>query len=316
MKTDYCFYCGAEYQWDSATTPSTLFSYKVCQGCVKLWQSSGSHASFYRKARTGVPAIPIQSNKGGVIRAVAQCMMCGNTARPGKLYCDVCYHMLTSAKGMYGGTPQMWTTSTTTTSNPNPTEPNCTCYAGVGGGDHTPSCKCYKKKELPLEQQYVGGLRLIRGWNLSDSSYSMNQLEGECGLYSLAAPGFQWTADILRSHQVPSKGGGNAGFFGFYDWEYALPELWQQPILGTYIGWGRTVVGSKGMRTEYAKLEYLCLNPQRSYDSKHILIINDLAAKLCVPLKQYKDLLGFKTGMVPLDEERILKWNDEQREKK
>jgi len=155
---------------------------------------------------------------------------------------------------------------------------------------------------------------LIRGWSSTDPIgspyYDSTPYGSDIQLFSLASP-YVWGSGILKAHKTPAKGITNAGFFGFYQWDYAMEELRNVSILGTYIGWGRTVVGEKGMRTEYAKLEYLTFNPNRGYDANFINRLQKLADTLKVPLVTFEGLQEFKTGMVPLDQTRIDSWKED-----
>jgi hypothetical protein len=164
-----------------------------------------------------------------------------------------------------------------------------------------------EKEELPLNQQYVGGLRLIRG-------FVVNVLSSNKGaeLRALATQ-FTWTGDVMKAHKTPALKETGAGFFGFYRWDWSQTELAGVGLWGTYIGWGRTVRGSMGMRTEYAKLEALCLNPEIDKCSdferqKTVKYAEMIANNLGVPFKHHSELRNLKTGIIPLDQKRIDSW--------
>lgn len=141
---------------------------------------------------------------------------------------------------------------------------------------------------LPLEQQYVGGLRLIRGWQLSND----NKLQSLASQYT-------WSSGVLVAHDSPTLNNHGAGFFGFYKWPYAESQL-QGHIMGTYLGWGRSVRGEHGFRTQYAKLE--ALRDPNNHTSATVQLIAD---ELGVPMLSPAEITELKTGLVRLEEKMV-----------
>jgi len=122
----------------------------------------------------------------------------------------------------------------------------------------------------------------------------------------------------MKAHRVPKLGDAGCGFFGFYRWDWAQTELMGVGLWGTYIGWGRTVRGTMGMRTEYAKLEALCYNPRieeiSEYESKKAVQYGQgIADDLGVPFKHHTELETLKTGIIKLDQNRIKSWLEQSK---
>lgn len=149
-------------------------------------------------------------------------------------------------------------------------------------------------QELPLKQQYVGGIRLVRGWSL------VTWYDGLKRLSALTAS-HTWEPGPQRSHTVPKLGGGMSGFFGFYDWAHADRELADNVIWGTYIGWGRCVRGTMGFRCEYAQIDSIIITP--SHDRQMMHGLSQMADYYGVPLLTKGDAQRLQLGIVPFTEE-------------
>lgn len=142
--------------------------------------------------------------------------------------------------------------------------------------------------QLELGQQYVGGLRLIRGW----------QMTTDDKLRSLSA-GYTWEKGVQVAHDVPVLGGQHVGFFGFYNWGLAEEQLGGM-VMGTYLGWGRCVRATDGFRCEYAKLEALA-DPGDQNTAQVIRV----AEKYGVPMVTKGELTALKTGMVKMTADMV-----------
>lgn len=154
-------------------------------------------------------------------------------------------------------------------------------------------------QELPLSQQYVGGIRLVRGWMM------VTCYDGQPRLSALTAS-HTWEPGPQRSHTVPKLGGGMSGFFGFYDWAHADRELADNVIWGTYIGWGRCVRGTMGFRCEYTQIDSIILPSSGNvlrYDRSTADGMNRLADYYGVPLLTKDDAKRLVLGIVPFTEE-------------
>lgn len=155
------------------------------------------------------------------------------------------------------------------------------------------------KLPLPLDKQYVGGLRLIRGWRIE--SYGM----GDVGLQALVNS-YQWGRGAQTAYPIPSIGTGG-GFYGFLTPEWAIAQLSSTPVLGTFIGWGRCVRGEQGCRTQYGRVESLFANPHYCTNTT-ISRIKALAEMYNIPFITYDRVREIKTGLIPVSEEMIIEW--------
>jgi len=294
-----CFYCGM-----NCPPGQTAYGEVICNPC--LTTDPTKLLAMHQRYKIAARKVP----KGGVVAPLC-CAMCGTPAKLSLGLCGNCVALMTSPGGMnIPVPPSSWA--------PSPM-PNCTCGAAssVPITYHSQHCAIFQdtpqppRKELPLNQQYVGGLRLIRGWAVEVGL-------GNGGSLRSLASSFKWTGDVMKAHKTPSLGELGCGFFGFYRWDWSQNELMGVGLWGTYIGWGRTVRGSMGMRTEYAKLEALCFNPRiaeisSSERDKVQKYAPRIAEALGVPLLDHSELEHLKTGIISLDQNRIDSWLDQSK---
>lgn len=149
---------------------------------------------------------------------------------------------------------------------------------------------------LPIEQHYVGALRLVRGWVLTDE----NKLKA-------LANSHIWTAEVQKCDQSPKMGMGSQGFYGFHNWGHAVSELSADVNMmwGTYLAWGRCVRGSMGFRVQYAKIESLIIPPGWPKTQPNLEKAKRVAAEYSVPLYDTETGKKLLLGVVPFRKDQL-----------
>lgn len=149
------------------------------------------------------------------------------------------------------------------------------------------------KPTVPLEEQYVGAMRLWRIWRTDG--------------YSLFPLVFGYEGWLPGKNKCQAPAGEDAiGFYGFSSLrEMAVQERMfyesgiyhpSHYVVGSILAHGRIQVHAKGARAEYATPEYLVA--EQGYAGHFWAIAKEYNMKI-ITVEQAKDL---KTGLVPYRE--------------
>lgn len=102
-----------------------------------------------------------------------------------------------------------------------------------------------------VAEPLVGEIRAIRGFDLSDDGL----------LFPIGRAGAPWTPSVntarcllVPSHTAPVPGC-RCGFYAYLHPDWAEHGA----ILGVVSAWGDTIVGTRGIRAQYARIEAVCL---------------------------------------------------------
>lgn len=141
------------------------------------------------------------------------------------------------------------------------------------------------KRDLPIGRQYVGGIRLVRGWVPGSRTNFLRSIN--CT--------YEWKPGVNTADRIPASRKPH-GFYGFLAWDDALRELGAGYVLGTIICWGRVVRHETGMRTEFAKVESLVNRSE---------IELGMSEYYSAPTLSLEDSKRLATGLIPLREDMV-----------